>query len=330
MTLTLKSLSCFVASAAILLGASTSIAVNRPARSTQSIGRSELDVQILLDRANFSSGQIDGKGGKNSREALAAFQVARGLGSREAALKALGAGAVDPIVPYTITAEDAAGPFAETIPADATAQSKLPGLYYTSVLEELCGKFHSAPALLKILNPRARFAAGEHIRVPNVLGAERAATDSAGASGEEGEHLSAHGEAVKVVVSKKASVLKVYDREGHIIFYAPVTSGSEHDPLPFGNWVVTSVVRNPTYNYNPDLFWDADDANPKVKIAAGPNNPVGVVWIGINVPHYGLHGTPDAAEIGHSQSHGCVRMTNWDASSVADLVKDGTSVVFED
>jgi lipoprotein-anchoring transpeptidase ErfK/SrfK len=330
MALTFRTLSCFVAGAAILLGASASIAVNRPPRSTQSIGRTELEVQILLDRADFSSGEIDGEGGKNSREALAAFQAARGLRSRQAALKALGAGVIHPIVPYTITAEDVAGPFAGTIPEDATAQSKLPGLYYTSVLEELCAKFHSAPALLKRLNPRARFVAGEHIRVPNVLDAQRAAPHNADATGEEGKRLPAHGEAVKVVVSKKASVLKVYDREGQIIFYAPVTSGSDHDPLPFGNWVVTSVVRNPTYNYNPDLFWDADATDAKVKIAAGPNNPVGVVWIGINVPHYGIHGTPDPREIGHSQSHGCVRMTNWDASSVAGLVKDGTSVVFED
>jgi lipoprotein-anchoring transpeptidase ErfK/SrfK len=320
MTFALKTLSCFLASAAVLFGASTSIAANRPAGSTRLVGQTELKVQVLLDRADFSPGEIDGKGGKNSREALAAFQAARGLRSQKAVLKALGAGAINPIVSYTITAEDVAGPFAKTIPQDATEQSKLPGLYYTSVLQELGEKFHSAPALLKSLNSRARFIAGEHIRVPNVLGAE----------GEDAKRLSAHVEAAKVVVSKKASVLRVYDREGQIFFYAPVTSGSEHDPLPFGNWVVTSVVRNPTYNYNPDLFWDADSADAKVKIAAGPNNPVGVVWIGINVPHYGLHGTPDPMEIGHSQSHGCVRMTNWNASSVADLVKDGTPVVFEE
>jgi lipoprotein-anchoring transpeptidase ErfK/SrfK len=166
------------------------------------------------------------------------------------------------------------------------------------------------------LNLRARFVAGERIRVPNVLGAKQAEPGYAGA--------------VKIVVSKKASVLMVYDREGHVIFYAPVTSGSTHDPLPFGSWVITDVVRNPIYNYNPDLFWDANPANAKVKIAAGPNNPVGVVWMGINVPHYGIHGTPEAGEIGHSQSHGCVRMTNWDAIRVADLVKDGTPVVFEE
>src|SRR5579859_4110855 len=320
MTFTLRTLSRFVASAAILLGTSTSIAAKSTARSVRSAGPSELEMQVLLDRAGFSPGEIDGKVGKNSREALAAFQAARGIApgarSRKALIKALGAGAVKPIVPYTITAEDAAGPFLETIPEDAMEQSKLPGLYYTSLLEELSEKFHSAPALLKRLNPRARFTAGERLRAPNVLGAEQATRAQSGA--------------VKIVVSKKASVLMVYDRESKIIFYAPVTSGSEHDPLPFGNWEITSVVRNPTYNYNPDLFWDADQANAKAKIAAGPNNPVGVVWMGINVPHYGIHGTPEPAEIGHSASHGCVRMTNWDATRVADLVRDGTPVVFEE
>ncbi|MFZ2001797.1 MAG: peptidoglycan-binding domain-containing protein, partial [Candidatus Sulfotelmatobacter sp.] len=139
MTFTLKTLSCFVASAVILLGTSTSIAANRSAPAVRSVGPAELDMQILLDRSNFSSGEIDGKGGKNSREALAAFQTARGLApgaqSRKALLQALGAGTVKPIVSYTITAEDVAGPFNKTIPEDATEQSKLPGLYYTSVLE---------------------------------------------------------------------------------------------------------------------------------------------------------------------------------------------------
>ena len=160
MTFRPKLLWCFVASAATLFGVSTSIAANRPAPSARSVGSAQLEMQVLLDRANFSSGEIDGKGGKNSREALAAFQAAHGFASgarsRNALLRALGAGTVKPIVSYTITAEDVAGPFNKTIPEDATEQSKLPGLYYTSVLEELAGKFHSAQALLKRLNPRAR------------------------------------------------------------------------------------------------------------------------------------------------------------------------------
>ena len=317
MTFTLKTLPYFIASVAILLGTSTSIAAKRPASSSRSVGPTELEMQVLLDRADFSPGEIDGKGGKNSREALAAFQASRGLApgarSGKVLLKALGAGTVKPIVLYTITVADVAGPFATTIPEDATEQAKLPGLYYTSVLQELGEKFHSAPALLKRLNPRARFTVGQHIRVPNVLGT-----------------APAQGGAVKVVVSKRASSLSVYDQKGQIIFYAPVTSGSDHDPLPIGNWEITEVRRNPIYNYNPDLFWDANPANATAKIAAGPNNPVGVVWMGINVPHYGLHGTPDPGEIGHSKSHGCVRMTNWDATSVAGLVTDGTPVVFEE
>jgi lipoprotein-anchoring transpeptidase ErfK/SrfK len=134
---------------------------------------------------------------------------------------------------------------------------------------------------------------------------------------------------VTVEVSRDDSALRVLGSDGALLFFAPVTSGSEHDPLPIGNWHVTSVDRLPRFHYNPDLFWDADPTHAKAVIPPGPNNPVGVVWIGIDVEHYGLHGTPEPGNIGHAQSHGCVRMTNWDADRVAGMVTVGTPVVFK-
>ena len=132
-----------------------------------------------------------------------------------------------------------------------------------------------------------------------------------------------------MTVSKSGSVVRAVDRRGRLIFFAPVTSGSEHDPLPLGRWRVRAVARNPVFRYNPDLFWDAEESHAKAAIAAGPNNPVGVVWIDLDKEHYGLHGTPEPDRVGVSQSHGCVRLTNWDAMRVAALVKTGTPVIFE-
>jgi lipoprotein-anchoring transpeptidase ErfK/SrfK len=129
-------------------------------------------------------------------------------------------------------------------------------------------------------------------------------------------------------VSKSQSTLTVTDAEGGVVFHAPVTSGSEHDPLPIGQWTVTAVSRNPAFHYNPDLFWDANPAHAKAKIPPGPNNPVGVVWIDLSKEHYGIHGTPEPSQIGHTTSHGCVRLTNWDALRLARLVTKGTPVHF--
>lgn len=330
---TFNFLSCLGATVALLGPHAVNAERQTPVVGSAEI--SELEMQVLLDRAGFSSGEIDGERGKNAREALAAFREARGVATgkrgNQSLLLALGAGSIEPIVTHTITAREAAGPFSVSIPQDMTEQSKLPGLYYTSILEELAEEFHSAPALLKRLNPSARFAAGEDIRVPNVLGAVggAAATEEPGATLVETHQRVRYTGRVKVVVSKKNSILTVYDNNDQLIFHAPVTSGSAHDPLPLGNWVITAIDRNPTYNYNPNLFWDADPANARVTIAPGPNNPVGDVWISLNKPHYGIHGTPAPARIGYSESHGCVRLTNWDALELAALVNRGTTVVFE-
>jgi lipoprotein-anchoring transpeptidase ErfK/SrfK len=295
-----------------------------------------LATQVMLDRAGFSPGPIDGHAGKNTKLALDAFHKNGGADT---------ASAEDALTTYTITPEDAAGPFVPEIPEDMVEKSKLPALGYSSIVELLAERFHSTPALMQRLNPGSRFEAGEAIRVPNVQplvmpveSSTPAAPDApphagnaarpapTGTSGREGG-VNVRPDVV-VTVTESTSDLSVTDSSGRVVMYAPVTTGSENDPLPIGEWKVKGVQFNPEFHYNPELFWDADPAHSKAVLPAGPNNPVGLVWIDLSKPHYGIHGTPEPSSVGRSESHGCIRLTNWDAIKLAGLVKPGTKVVF--
>jgi lipoprotein-anchoring transpeptidase ErfK/SrfK len=300
-----------------------------PHRAPQPVTRARctdaVAFQVRLDRVGFSVGEIDGTSGANLHHALAAYQEKKKLpGGGQLncdTLHALEQDFAEPIYSdYTVTERDAAGPFLEhPLPTDLTEQGNLPALSYESLTEAIAERFHASPRLLTRLNPHVNLAAGTKIRVPNVTPFDSATRPRSEPANQ-----------ITVRVSRARSTLQVEKSNGDIVMFAPVTSGSEHDPLPIGNWHVTGIAWLPVFHYNPELFWDANPADPKTSIAAGPNNPVGVVWIDINVPHYGLHGTPYPDAIGHAQSHGCVRLTNWDAARLASMVRAGTPVVFEE
>jgi lipoprotein-anchoring transpeptidase ErfK/SrfK len=286
-----------------------------------------LQLQVALDRAGFSPGEIDGRSGQNTERALAAFRAARALPAGAAfddeVRAALGEHLVEPLVQYTVTEADLAGPFADAIPADLMEQATLKALAYTSAWELLGERFHASPRLLQSLNP-STLSAGSQIRVPNV---EPLAVPDR--SGLREQRPGATPAVARIVVNARDGGLVARDAQDKVVLYAPVTVGGAQDPLPTGTWKIVGVFDRPIFNYNPDLFWDADPNHAKARIAPGPNNPVGLIWIDLDLEHYGIHGTPEPSRIGRSQSHGCVRLTNWDVVRLAAMVAKDTPVIFE-
>ena len=275
-----------------------------------------IKAQVLLDRARFSPGEIDGRPGENFSKALTALADHFGFNStgqltEEAWQKLVSTSSEPVLIEYTISDEDVRGPFVQNIPKRLELMKDLPELGYTSAREALAEKFHMSQDLLQALNPRKQFdTAGNKIVVANVETGDLPAR------------------AARIEVDKLAKVLKVLGGNQRLLAVYPATVGSEEKPAPNGQLTVTGVSKNPTYRYNPKYEFKGVRTTEPFMIKPGPNNPVGVVWIGLSREGYGIHGTPDPSKVSKTESHGCIRLTNWDALSLASVTSKGTIVHF--
>jgi lipoprotein-anchoring transpeptidase ErfK/SrfK len=301
--------------------------------------------QVLLDSAGFSPGVIDGKPGSALTEAIRGFQEANGLDSsgkldgptRQKLLEQNRQSTVY----VKLTADDVGGPFVYPLPRKPEQQAKLPFLAYRNMLEKVAERYHTTPATVVALNgPDKLIGPGQTLRLPNVLPRSK---DYSGALDKQAPllaMLNVDGNEPKgdyVLVDKSDGTLRVYQGtspaegeppSGQLVAQFPVTTGSSHDPLPLGTWKVTNYSFLPPFNFQPDLFWDVPDDKAEQKLPPGPNGPVGVAWLDLNKEHYGIHGTNEPSTIGHTESHGCLRLTNWDVMRLSRMMKPGFTAVF--
>jgi lipoprotein-anchoring transpeptidase ErfK/SrfK len=287
------------------------------AEAGEAIDPALIRLQVLLDRSRFSPGVIDGLHGDNVAKAIRAYEQANGLDPDgkpdEALLSKLTSQDEEPVLTrYAIKSEDVDGPFLDSVPEKLEDMAKLDSLSYTSPRELLAEKFHMDEDLLEALNPGADFSkAGSEITVARV--SQREAEETV----------------TRIEIDKVKGALFAYGEDDELAAFYPATIGSEGMPSPTGTHEVRAIASEPKYYYNPEkLNFSGVEAEGLLEIAAGPNNPVGSVWIDLTEETYGIHGTPEPSLIAKTQSHGCVRLTNWDAEELSKMVKKGTSVTF--
>ncbi|HEY0440177.1 MAG TPA: L,D-transpeptidase [Xanthobacteraceae bacterium] len=308
-----------------------------PAKAKK-LNPSVLKAQVMLDRAGFSPGVIDAHGGENFEKALRAFQGKNGLEATgkldQATWTKLAEGASGPAVTeYTVAARDLKGPFVKKIPKDYEKMGKLDRLGYRGPREALAEKFHMSEDLLAALNPGKDFRHADSTIVVANVGADapparEGRTRKDANTGSAREPAGKAAKAARVEVNKSERSVRVFGEDDSLVAYFPASIGSSEKPAPSGKFEVRAVAENPTYRYNPEFGFKGQKAKEPVEIAPGPNNPVGAVWIALSAETYGIHGTPEPDQVSKTASHGCIRLTNWDALALAKLVKKGTPVEF--
>lgn len=280
-----------------------------------SSGNGVIRAQILLDRAHFSPGQIDGRYNPNLRIAITGYQRSRKLPATgtidRATWQQLNADPETPLMPYVVRNEDLKGPFLPS-PASMNQMARMQWLGFDSPEQELGEVFHINGQLLKKLNPQASLRRpGERIFVPRVQrNTQRVAS--------------------KIVVSRAAGTVTAISVRGAVMAQYPATVGSRQDPFTAGEFAVSEVEFSPVFYFNPARFWNGTSLGAAAKVAPGPKNPAGAVWIGLTKLHYGIHGTPWPERIGAAEEKGCIRMTNWDAMDLSSSVYRGLPVIFTD